>query len=268
VRSAPAVLVRLHSSAGLRGLRARRDTTCARCGQLAPPTANWPDGPVCDRCYNAALCHRGTCASCHANRRLLSPAGPDPTLCADCAGLPVTHACTDCAIEDKLYERGRCERCALRRRTGELLRAGGKQIPTALQDVHDAIINTPTPRSALNWLRQGASARLLADLAAGELACTHQALDDHPQARAAGYLRHVLVAGGALPVRDEALAQLESWVSSTLLADHTNPEHRRLLQAYATWRVLRRLRRRSADKPQARTATSYPRTHCSPPAAS
>lgn len=242
------------------GCAPRGRSTCARCGQLEPPTANWPDGPVCDRCYNAALRHRGTCDSCHAHRRLVSPAGPDSTLCADCVGLPVTHACTDCAIEDKLYERGRCERCALRRRTGELLRGGGQQIPTSLRGVHDAIINTPTPRSALNWLRQGAGARLLADLAAGELPCTHQALDDHPQARAADYLRHVLVAGGALPVRDETLARLESWVTSTLLADHTNAEHRRLLQAYATWRVLRRLRRRSTDKPQPRTATSYSRT--------
>ena len=242
------------------GCSPRRQATCARCGQLAPPTANWPEGPVCDPCYTAALRQRGTCSSCHVSRRLVTPAGPDATLCADCAGLPVSHACTDCGIEDKLYERRRCERCALRRRTGELLRAGGEQFPTALTDVHDAIINTNTPRSALNWLRQGAGARLLADLAAGELACSHQALDEHPQARAADYLRHMLVASGALPARNEALVRLESWVSSTLLAEVPNTEHRRLLQAYATWRVLRRIRRRSTDKPQARTATSYQRT--------
>ncbi len=237
----------------------RRVAACARCGQLAQPTANWPEGPVCDGCYTTALRQRGPCASCHSTRRLVAPPGPESTLCADCAGVPVTHACTDCGREDKLYERGRCERCALRRRTGKLLSAGGEQFPVALTDVHDAIINTPAPRSALNWLRRGAGARLLADIAAGELACTHQALDDHPQARAADYLRHVLVASGALPARDEALARLESWLSSTLLADLTT-EHRGLLQAYASWRVLRRLRRRSADNPQARTATSYART--------
>jgi hypothetical protein len=38
-----------------------------------------------------------------------------------CAGIPVTHACADCGIEDKLYEKGRCERCSLRRRARELL---------------------------------------------------------------------------------------------------------------------------------------------------
>ena len=241
------------------GCAPRRVTTCARCGQLAPPAANWTEGPVCDPCYTTALRHRGTCGRCHTTRRLVVPAGPEATTCADCAGLPATHVCTDCGIEDKLYARGRCEHCALRRRTSELLGAGSEQITSALMGVHEAIISTTTPRTALNWLRGGAGARLLADIAAGRLACTHQALDTHPQARAADYLRHVLVASGVLPARDEALARLETWVG-TLLADLTHAEHRRLLHAYATWRVLRRLRRRSTDNPRARTATNYPRT--------
>lgn len=241
------------------GCAPRRVSACARCGKLAPPAANWTEGPVCDPCYTTALRHRGTCGSCHTTRRLVVPAGPEATTCADCAGLPATHVCTDCGIEDKLYERGRCERCALRRRTSELLGGGGEQIPAALIGVHEAIISTATPRTALNWLRNGAGARLLADIAAGELACTHQALDTHLQERAADYLRHVLVASGALPARDEELARLETWVG-TVLSELTHAEHRRLLHAYATWRVLRRLRRRSADKPRARTATNYPRT--------
>jgi hypothetical protein len=107
--------------------------------------------------------------------------------------------CLDCGLEDKLYERRRCERCALRRRTDALLRAGSGQIPAALLPVRAAIITTRTPRTALNWLRGGAGAPLLADLAAGRLATTHEALDAHSARRAADYLRHVLVAGEALP---------------------------------------------------------------------
>ncbi len=34
------------------GCALRRVIACARCGKLAPPTANWPEGPVCDPCYN------------------------------------------------------------------------------------------------------------------------------------------------------------------------------------------------------------------------
>ena len=220
----------------------RATASCARCGQARPPAARWPEGPVCDPCYTAALRHRGRCASCSQQRRLVAPPGAGADTCADCAGIPVTHACAGCGIEDKLYERGRCERCALRRRTIELLGGAGDQVPAALEGVRDAIISTATPRTALNWLRGGAGARLLAGIASGELACTHQALDLRPRARAADYLRHVLVAGGALPARDEALARMEAW-AGTLLAGVTHPEHRRLLHAYATWQVLRRLRR-------------------------
>ena len=192
-----------------------------------------PDGPVCDPCYTAALRRRGPCDTCHALRRLIAPAGPAATTCADCAGLPASHVCIDCGVEDKLYERGRCARCALRLRTGALLRAGGGKIPSALMPVHEAIVTTRTPRTALNWLRAGAGAPLLADLAAGRLATTHEALDTHPSGRAADYLRHVLVAGGVLPARDEAVTRMEAWVT-TLLADIEPAEHRRLLPAYAT----------------------------------
>jgi hypothetical protein len=237
----------------------RRTAVCARCGQDKPPAANWADGPVCDPCYTAALRHRGTCCTCHTQRRLVSPPGPDATICADCAGLPTTHVCGDCGLEDKLYERGRCERCALHRRTGELLRAGGEQIPDELIAVHDAIVATRTTRTALNWLRGGAGAAVLTDLAAGTTAISHAALDAHPRRRGADYLRHVLVAASVLPARDEGLARIEAWVT-TLLAGVEQPEHRRLLHAYATWRVLRRLRQRAAQNTNGRTPTGYPRT--------
>lgn len=110
----------------------RRTAVCAHCGQDRPPSANWAEGPVCEPCYTAALRHRGTCRGCHAERRLVHPPGPQAHTCADCAGLPTSHACTDCGREDKLYERGRCEGCALARRSGELLRAGREQIPAEL----------------------------------------------------------------------------------------------------------------------------------------
>ena len=162
-------------------------------------------------------------------------------------------------LEDKLYERHRCQRCALRRRTGELLRAGGEAIPPELVTVHDAITATATPRTALNWLRNGAGAAVLADLAADTTPISHAALDAHPRRRGADYLRHVLVAAGVLPARDEPLARLEAWVA-TLLTAVQQPEHRRLLHAYATWRVLRRLRRRAARNTAGPTPTGYSRT--------
>jgi hypothetical protein len=51
---------------------------------------------------------------------------------------------------------------------------------------------------------------------------------------------------------DAALALLVTGVEQ--------PEHRRLLNAYATWRVLRRLRQRASQNTTGRTPTGDPRT--------
>lgn len=223
------------------GRAPRRTAVCVHCGADRPPAARWPEGPVCDPCYAAAVRPRGSCASCGAERGLVAPPGPDATTCADCARLPATHSCTDCGIEDKLHERGRCAPCALRRRTRDLLRGGDEHIPPALAAVYQAIATTETPRTALNWPRNGAGVGLLAEMAAGTMDINHQTLDAHPPPRAAGYLPAVLVAHNVLPARDEQRATTEGFLTQTL-AGITGEHDRRLVNAYASWRVLRRLR--------------------------
>jgi hypothetical protein len=196
-----------------------RPGRCAPARAATPPqpvTAVWPEGPVCERCYTSALRTRATCHSCGQQRRLVVPHGPDATTCSDCAGLPATHTCSDCGVEDKLYERGRCDRCALRRRVTDLLATSDGDVPAALVPVVKAICDAPVTRSALNWLRQSASAELLGDIAAGRLPLTHATLDGHPHPRAAAYLRGILTAHGALPARDEDLARFERWLPSQL----------------------------------------------------
>ncbi|MGH4004103.1 MAG: hypothetical protein ACRDSO_08315 [Pseudonocardiaceae bacterium] len=240
--------------------RPRALAACAHCGQHRPPAARWPQGPVCDPCYTAALRHRGPCTNCGQRRRLVDPPGPDATTCADCTSLPTSHlaghTCVDCGIEDKLYERARCAPCALRRRTTELLRAGAEHIPTELTAVFEAIVTTSTPRSALNWLRKGAGAKVLTELAAGSLPATHQALDAHPHRRAADYLRDILMANHVLPPRDEALVRTEHFLAHTLAGIDDDPD-RRLVATFATWRVLRRLRRHAQAHPRPRTYTRH-----------
>jgi hypothetical protein len=219
----------------------RATAPCARCGQDRPPQARWPEGPVCDTCYTAALRSRGSCACCGQHRRLIDPPGPGADTCADCAGIPVFSACGDCGTEDKLYEKGRCAQCSLRRRTRDLLSAGAGAVAPELSGVLDAITSARQPRSALNWLRKGAGSALLGDVAAGRLAISHEALDAHPRQRAADYLRHMLAAAGALPPRDEGLARAGQWAGE-ILASVSPPADRRLVQSYATWHVMRRLR--------------------------
>jgi hypothetical protein len=122
--------------------------------------------------------------------------------------------------------------------------------------VLEAICAARTPRTALNWLRQGAAAAVLTEVASGQLPLTHHAFDAHPHRRAADYLRHMLVAGGALAHRDEELARTERWLD-TLLAAIEPPEQRRLVQAFATWRVMRRLRRGAEANRTPRTYTAH-----------
>ena len=237
----------------------RATAACARCGQDRPAAARWPEGPVCDSCYTAALRQRGPCARCGQQRRLVAPPGPAADTCAGCAGIPVFSACAECGTEDKLYEKGRCPRCSLRRRARQLLAGRAGAVPPALAGVLEAITATRQPRVALNWLRQGAGAALLADAAAGRLPLTHEALDASPRRKAADYLRHMLTASGALPHRDEHLARTERWLQE-LLAGIEPAEDRKLVQAYATWQVMRRLRA-SAENRQARTPTANARNN-------
>jgi len=236
----------------------RATAACARCGQQRPPQARWPEGPVCDTCYTAALRRRVRCARCGQIRRPVSPPGRDADTCASCAGLPVTSVCADCGTEDKMFERHRCARCTLRRRAVMLLSAGTGHVPDALAAVLEAICAARTPAAGLNWLRTGAGAALLADLAAGRLAATHEALDQHPHPRAASHLRHMLIAGGVLPDRDEELARAERWLTALLAAIDVG-EHRRLVHAFATWQVMRRLRRTSETRRLPRTYTAHAR---------
>jgi hypothetical protein len=146
-------------------------------------------------------------------------------------------------------------RCALADRAEQLI--GKTDGP--LHAVYQAIVAAPQPYSAHNWLRSSTSAAILAEVAAGVLPLTHEALDAHPQTRAADFLRHMLVANGVLPARDDALVRLEAWVASRL-GEVTSPEHRRVLRSYATWRVLRRARQRADIAQRPRTPTARAKT--------
>lgn len=233
----------------------RAVATCAHCGERRPPCARWPEGPVCEACYRAALARRGTCEGCGVERRLVSPPGADARRCCDCAGVPPLVRCADCGIEDRPYTDGRCVRCALAERSARLL--GGPR--AELAGLHHAIVSARQPYSAHNWLRRSGGAAILAEIASGALALTHEALDAHPRPGAARYVRQMLVAGDVLPARDEALIALETWVTQRVEAVG-DAEHRRLLRAYATWGVLRRARQRAERAKAVRTPTRHAKT--------
>lgn len=168
------------------------------------------------------------------------------------------HVCGQCGREDKLYERGRCDRCALARRATEAMSGPEGIVPAALVGVRDTIVASSTPRKALNWLRQGAGAPILSELARGSLAMSHEALDGLGKPRAASHVRQMLVAHGVLAPRDEQLVRLEQLNAATVAAIE-RPDDRSAVATFATWRVLRRVRRQSEQNTGARTAISHGR---------
>jgi len=230
----------------------RKRSTCAHCGEDRPACARWPEGPVCEPCYRNALARRGECCECGELRRLVSPPGPDARRCATCAGVPGLATCKSCGAEERPFAHGRCVRCTLEIRARLLIGAPGGPF----EPLYRAIVSAPRPYSVCNWLRTSGPAGILGELVSGDLPLTHDALDSHPRRRSADHLRHLLVAAGLLAVRDDALVALEDWVGRRL-GEIADPAHRQQIRAYATWRVLRRVRQRKGQKPRSVTATAH-----------
>jgi hypothetical protein len=133
----------------------RKSAPCAHCGEVRPPAVRWPEGPVCERCYRAALDRQGTCASCREQRRLVDPPGPAARRCTDCSGRPDLLSCQACGAEERPYRHGLCVRCSLEVAARELV----IDIDGPLAPIYRAIVSNPQPFSACNWLPRCASPR-------------------------------------------------------------------------------------------------------------
>ncbi|MFF0001501.1 hypothetical protein [Streptomyces avermitilis] len=117
------------------------------------------------------------------------------------------------------------------------------------------------PVSLLAWLtRRPGRATVLHPLAAGHGPVTHTTLDRLRPTKVVENLRMHLVVGGALPPRDERLSTFERWLPGKI-AEVEEPESRKVLHAYATWHMLRRLRtvsrRRRVTHGQVHGARAY-----------
>ncbi len=217
---------------------------CDGCGRLAPIASRKSGQALCSGCYTYPQ-HRG--GNCGRTRRI-SKRGRDgrPDLCHACNWAPIAF-CSRCGEEAMCrHALGTgppvCLRCLLAERLDAILTGPSGKIPKPLL-LRATILAVSNPRTPLSWLdKKPPSIRVLADLAAGRLPLTHQALDKVPRCASVDHLRELLVACGALPQRNPHLARLEQAVD--MLVAGVNDDHdRRLLRSFATWQVLRRLRR-------------------------
>ncbi|MEH0399227.1 hypothetical protein QA789_26945 [Streptomyces sp. B21-088] len=145
-------------------------------------------------------------------------------------------------------------------RLQDLLTNESGAIPPKLRALHDALADTERASTAMRWLSSGIVSTVLSDLSSGRRPFTHEALDELPEGKVVEHIRSVLVATGTLPQRDEQMVRLERHVND-LVTSHATAEGRKILHRYATWHLLRRLRRRSRGKDITHTQLTVVRQH-------
>lgn len=220
---------------------------CARCQTPAAKLgAKWPEGRVCRLCYQRATRTHGTCPGCGFDRLLPGLDSTGSPICVDCDGIPTDFHCIQCSAEEEPYRGRRCARCCLRDHLAELLDDGTGTMPETLRPLHEGICAQARPRSALTWLRNPEIRELLAAIATGARPLAHATFDDHPSPRTAMHLRELFIEHGLLEPIDRNLLLFETWLGRTL-AKVADGDHHGLLNQFATWHHLRRMRRLSAD---------------------
>jgi hypothetical protein len=217
------------------------------CGQLKRFAAQWPIGPVCFHCYSAARAKPRACQSCGELRVLVGSTEPTassrlvvPTLCGLCSGTPrFAYICLRCGGGEEPYKQCICVRCAVR---DQLARAFGDWPPGSTAAILiNALAESRRPRSVMKWLTNPrGGARILRELLDAGTPVTHAVLDGF-DAREAWSLRRTLVSLDVLPKRNENIERLETVLDR--ICAGLRPEHRSLVRAYASWRLLRRSRR-------------------------
>jgi hypothetical protein len=201
---------------------------------------------LCLRCLTTVRYHPAPCPGCGAVRAVGVLVG-GRRVCADCAGLdPSPFACVQCGREDHPYAIHRCARCVLAERLSDLLTdpATGA-VNTRLVPVFDALVGVDRPRSTLWWLRRGrrVGPTLLAQMARGQVAISHDTFAVLPTDKAHNYLRDLLAALEVLPAYEPRIERMVPWLAELLAP--LPPEHADLARRYARWHVMRRLRRRA-----------------------
>jgi RimJ/RimL family protein N-acetyltransferase len=215
---------------------------CSVCGRMAPCMLSKSTGqPRCGRCDQREV----HCTVCGRFRDIHSGT-VDAPVCGPCTkpDAELWRPCPTCGETERLTAPGPCRRCTLKQRLDELLTDDTGTVPPKLQALRDALAETAT---AMSWLSKGIVSTVLSDLASGRRPLTHAALDEFPDSQVVEHIRTVLVAAGALSPRDEQMVRLERHVRK-LITSHATVEGRKILHRYATWHLLRRLRRRSRGK--------------------
>lgn len=243
--------------------------TCVGCGRQRRVHFRSPHGPLCGSCKSlptltCSICGATTacgisratglpwcwacqqrstiCSTCGRSTPIVSGTLTEP-LCVDCTPPSSWRDCSTCSDPDHPHP-GQCVRCQINKRLDKVMGTSTDLSIAGLRALRRDIATAEHPITAMRWLTKPAIAPVLADLAAGRLALTHEALDELPHSQPLAHLRQTLVTVGALPERDERMVQLEAFLAG-FLASQRDTEHWQLLRRYTTWHLVRRLRARN-----------------------
>lgn len=166
-------------------------------------------------------------------------------ICRDCAGITTALTCTRCHREAPRFRAGHCIRCALQNDLESVLQPGDD---LRLHRLVTLLANSERPESIYTYMRPGTKARaLLEAIGDRELALTNEAFDSLPGSRAVEHLRALLIHHRMMPARgNETLVRFEKWLTNRI-AELPDDGTRQLIERYATWQHLRRIRDKAAD---------------------
>ncbi|MFI8880254.1 hypothetical protein [Streptomyces sp. NPDC055243] len=214
---------------------------CSGCGLLRWVEYLTASGePLCKQCRAP----KGLCAQCERTRPTYGRTAQGEPLCETCwkRHERARRPCSGCGTVERLFHFGMCASCAARHQLTLALTGPDGAMRKELVYVHSALLRITSPRALLAWLRRSPGSRdVLNHLVHGSGPVTHEVLDDCRPVKVARHLRAVLVAGGALPERDEHLAVLELWLADAYVRVPA-AEDRQTLRSYITCQHLRRLR--------------------------
>ncbi len=221
---------------------------CCRCNHDSPIAARWPDGPVCYRCYQQARNNKSWCAVC--GTWALTPARDrdGAKLCKVCAGFDIDLTCPTCGQDNGRWTATQCSRCWVAAELAATFCAPTGDLDERLRPLYDLLVDTMTPNATTKWL-DGPSATLVARMATGEIAVSHDTLDGLRLVNGADRhrdLRGFMVTAGVLDERNEIVVGVEALITRDLTSlDVTDADHA-CLAHYGRFEILRRLRETQA----------------------
>ncbi|WP_133116451.1 hypothetical protein [Amycolatopsis antarctica] len=132
--------------------------------------------------------------------------------------------------------RGRCPSCTAQRDLVELFTQSDGQPASWLAPLVELLAHYDNPYS-LCWYLRRPGGQLIRRMVTGELACSHEALDELRQTTEVQHLRGLLVLAEILPPREEELAQLARDVQ-LVLARVVHQQDKIVLARYIRWHLM------------------------------